>query len=129
MTMDVSESKLGDGFTAGAFQSVLPMVIWATHFFVSYASAEVACALDLNRFALLGVAAPSVWLWMISAAAIVTLLALTVRAVQAGRTGAESRSTAATVRIGAAILALVGVLWSAVPIALVYGPTICHAPG
>ena len=38
MTMDVSESKLADGFTAGAFQSVLPMVIWAAHFFVSYVS-------------------------------------------------------------------------------------------
>ena len=103
------------------------MVIWAAHFFVCYAIAEIACALHLNRFTVLGVAGPKVWLWIISAAAIATLLLMVVRAVRHGGGDAQSGNTAATVRIGAAVLALVGVLWSAVPIALVDGPTICVA--
>ena len=90
----------------------------------AYASAEVACALQLHRFTVLGLSAPNLWLWIISAAAIATLLVLTVRAVRHRRRG-ESGGHAATVRIGAAVLALVGVLWSAVPIAFVDGAPIC----
>lgn len=127
MTINLSEAKLTDGFTTGALYSVLPMVIWAGHFFVCYASAEVACALDLNRFTVLGVAAPTIWLWIISAAAITTLFIMVVRAVRYSAGDAQSGSTAATVRIGAAVLALVGVLWSAAPIAFVAGPTLCVA--
>jgi hypothetical protein len=70
MSSDTPEAKLADGFTAGAFHGALPMIIWAAHFFVAYASAEVACALQLLRFKPLGLSAPSLWLWAITAAAI-----------------------------------------------------------
>lgn len=125
--MSVRKVQLAEGFTASALHGVLPLLIWAAHFFVSYASAEVACALDLQRFTLAGVSAPSIWLWIISAAAIATLFVLTLVAVQHGRADAKSGNTQAAVRIGAAVLALVGVLWSAVPIALMDGPALCRA--
>ena len=126
MSSDTPEAKLADGFTAGALHGALPMIIWAAHFFVAYASAEVACALQLHRFKPLGLSAPSLWLWAITAAAIAMLMVLTVRAVRNRRAAAESGATQATVQIGAAVLALVGVLWSAVPIALVYGAMFCR---
>jgi hypothetical protein len=125
MKMRGPDAKTADGFAVTALHGVLPLIVWAAHFFLSYASAEVACALGLQRFALGNVAALSVWLWVISAAAIATLLVLTVVAVRHGRSDAESGSTQATVRIGAAILALIGVLWSAVPIAFVDGTSYC----
>ena len=127
MKTDAGEAKLADGFTASALHGVLPLVIWAAHFFLSYASAEVVCTLHLQRFTLGGVSAPIIWLWIISAAAIATLSVLTIIAVRHGRADSESGNTHATVRIGAAILALVGVLWSVAPIALLDGPTVCRA--
>ena len=127
MATDTPEAKLVDGFTLGALHGALPLFVWAAHFFVVYASAEVACALQLHRFKVLGVSAPNLWLWIISAAAIATLVVLTARAVRHRRAAAESGATQATVQIGAAVLALVGVLWSSVPIALVYAAAICRS--
>jgi hypothetical protein len=125
MKMSGPDAKPADGFVATALHGVLPLIVWAAHFFLSYASAEVACVLRLQRFTLGNVAALSIWLWVISAAAIATLLVLIVVAVRHGRADAQSGSTQAIVRIGAAILALVGVLWSAVPIAFVDGASDC----
>ena len=127
MKTSVPQAKLADGFSASALHGVLPLVIWAAHFFLSYASAEVSCVLHLQRFTIGGVSAPSIWLWTISAAAIATLLVLTVAAVQHRTADAASGNTHATVRIGATILALVGVLWSVVPIVFVEELTLCRA--
>lgn len=121
MKMDAPEPKYSDGFTASALQGVLPLVIWAAHFFLSYASAEVASALDLQRFTVGGVPAPTIWLGIITVAAIAVLCVLTVVAIRHGKADAESGNTRATIRIGAAILALVGVLWSAVAIGFADG--------
>jgi hypothetical protein len=118
--MNARNAKLADGFAASALRGVLPLVIWAAHFFVSYASAEIACALDLQRFTLAGVALPTIWLWTVSVAAIAALVALAALAVRNGKAEAESGSTLVTVRIGAALLALTGVLWSTV--AIVFAP-------
>ena len=118
--MSVRNSNSADGFAAGTSHGVLPLVIWAAHFFLSYASAEIACALDLQRFTLAGIPSPSIWLWVLTVGAIASLIALIVLAVQneKARAVTTSGSTLATVRVGAAMLALVGVLWSAVPIVL-----------
>jgi hypothetical protein len=116
--MSVRNSNSTDGFAASTAHGVLALVIWAAHFFLSYASAEIACALDLQRFTLAGIPSPSIWLWVLTVGAIALLIALIVLAVRNERARAvgTSSSTLATVRIGAALLALVGVLWSAVPI-------------
>ncbi len=127
MKLNVPDATLADGFAASASGGVLPLIIWAAHFFASYVSVEVVCALQLRYVALGGVAALSLWLWILTAAATGSLIALTVAAVRRGRSDADSGSMQATVRIGAAILALVGVLWSAIPIALLDGTTLCHA--
>ena len=127
MTSNTPETKIADGFTASVSHSVLPLIIWAAHFFLSYASAEVACALHLQRFTLGGVSALNIWLWSLSAVAIAALVVLTVVTARHDRADAKAGNMQATVRIGAAILALVGVLWSAVPIVLLDAPTVCDA--
>lgn len=119
------KTKLADGFTTAAWHGALPLLVWAAHFLVSYASAEVACVLHLDRFRVLGVSATNLWLWTITAAAIALLIVLTGRAMRYRRAEAESGATQALIQMGAAVLALVGVLWSAVPIIFVHGPAIC----
>ena len=113
----MTRSKLADGFAAGAVHGLLPLSIWAAHFFFAYASAEVACALDWQRFTLAGVALPTVGLWTISAVAIAALAGLTALGIRNAKAQAESGGTLSTVQIGAALLALTGVLWSTVAIA------------
>ena len=119
------KTKLADGFTTAAWRGALPLFIWAAHFLVAYASAEVACVLHLDHFRVLGVSATNLWLWIITAAAIALLIVLTRRAVRYRRTEAEPGATQAMIQVGAAVMALVGVLWSAVPIIFLHGPAIC----
>lgn len=109
---------VADGFAAGTGRVVLPFVIWAAHFFLSYASVEVACALDLQMHRLSGISIVSLWLWATTALAIGALVLLTARAPR--NFSAESGALAG-VQLGASLLALVGVLWSAVPI--VFAPS------
>lgn len=111
-------SRFNDRFIPGALQGALPLLIWAVHFFVAYISIAAACALDLQRFTLAGASAISIFLWSLSAVAIGALVCLTALGVRTARRHGNS-STLSTVHIGAAILALAGVLWSTVPIALV----------
>jgi hypothetical protein len=79
----------------------------------------------LDRLKVLGVSATNLWLWIITAAAIALLIVLTRRATRYRRGEAESGATQALIEIGAGVVALVGVLWSAVPIIFVHGPAIC----
>lgn len=104
-----------DGFTAGVLLGVLPLLIWATHFFGSYAAIEFACALDLQRFTLARIPVITVFLWVFSAVELAALALLVMLAVRNGKRDAEGGGTLAFVRIGAAALALVGVLWATVP--------------
>jgi len=105
-------------FIAGSARGALPLLIWAVHFFVTYISIKSACAMDLQRFALAGVSAISLFIWLLSAVAIGALVWLVALGVHAARSQG-SASTLSIVHAGAAILALAGVLWSTVPIALV----------
>lgn len=116
----MNKAKLADGFAVGAVHGVLPLSIWAAQFFLSYASAEVACALDWQHFTLAGLALPRLWLWTVSAVAIASLAGLTALGIRNAKAQGESAGTLATVQIGAALLALTGVLWSAV--AIVFAP-------
>lgn len=125
MKTSAPQAKLADGFLSAALQGVLPLVIWGAHFFLSYAGAEVACALRLQRFAFGGVTAPTIWLWIISVAAIATLLVVTLGPIRRGRADAESGDSLTAIRIGVGILALVGVVWSAVPIVVVDEAAVC----
>ncbi len=107
-----------DHFLAGSARGALPLLIWAAHFFVTYVSIKSACALDLQRLSLAGVSAISLFIWLLSAVAIGALVWLVALGVNAARSDG-SAGTLSIVRAGAAILALAGVLWSSVPIALV----------
>ena len=119
------QATLTDGFLWPVLHGVLPLVIWAAHFFLSYAGAEVACALRLQRFALAGVTAPTIWLWIITVAAIAMLVVVTLAPVRRARADTKSGDTLTAVRIGVGILALVGVVWSAVPIVVVEEAVVC----
>ena len=125
MSTSPRKASLADGFTTGAWHGALPLFVWAAHFLVAYASVEVACVLHLDRFKMLGASATNLWLWVISMAAIALLIVLTRRAMRYRRAEAETGGTQALIQMGAAVLALVGVLWITVPITFVHGPTIC----
>lgn len=114
MSVSATGNEFGDGFTPGTVRGVLPFVIWAAHFFLSYASVEVACARGLQLYRLAGVPTISLWLWAITALTIGALVLLTARAAR--NVSAES-GTLAGVHLGASLMALVAVLWSVVPIA------------
>jgi len=82
MSASATGNGFGDGFNPGTVRGVLPFVIWAAHFFLSYASVEVACARGLQLYRLAGVPTISLWLWAITALTIGALVLLTARAAR-----------------------------------------------
>ena len=112
-------ARFNDRFVSGALQGALPLLMWAAHFFVAYMTVKTACALDLQRFTFAGVSLIAIFLCLLSAAAIGALLWMLALEGRAARRHFDGGGTLAVVHIGAVILALAGVLWSTVPIALV----------
>lgn len=112
-------SEFNDRFIAGSVRGALPLLIWAAHFFVTYMSIKTGCALDVQRFAFAGVSAITIFLWSLSAAAIGALVWMLTLEGRAVRRHFDGGATLPVVHIGATLLALAGVLWSSVPIALV----------
>lgn len=105
--------KTRDRFWPLTLTGTLPLLIWAAHFALAYIVAAVACTRDFaggseTRWLLIGA----------SAVAIAWLVWLTARAVRKFQRAWEGDTTFAAVHFGVAALALIGVLWTTVPIAL-----------
>jgi len=98
--------KHGERLVAAARQGLLPLVIWALHFFFAYAAVAVACDAGFAHVGALLLGA--------TALAVVVLAALAFSAWRALR----QDGLLAGVRLGAAVLALVGVSWAALPMPL-----------
>lgn len=111
--------RSNDRFVAGALLGALPLVVWAAHFFIAYMTVKAACALDLQRFTFAGISLVTIFLGLLSAAAIGALLWMIALEGRQARRHFDGGGTLAIVYIGATILALAGVLWSTVPILLV----------
>lgn len=93
-----------------------PLAVWAAHFLFCYAAVAVACQRGLGS--------PRAVLLAASLLAAVVLAAMAWRAYRGLR--AAPRSTRCAVRFGAAVLALVAVAWTTLPVPLLPA---CDAPG
>ena len=78
MSMTRAGPKAADGFAAGVWRGVWPLLIWAAHFVVLYASVEIACELDLQRWRVGDLPALASGLWLLTAVALAVLAGFTV---------------------------------------------------
>lgn len=104
-----------DRFLAGARQGVLPLLIWAAHFFLAYAFVAIGCRAGLDDVRVAGMPAIMLVLLGVSVLALGWLVGLVVAAVGGRRRDGARHPTLVPVRLAAAVLALVGVLWTTVP--------------
>ncbi len=105
--------KTGDRFLPLTLRGILPLLIWAAHFALAYVIAAVACMRDFTG------ESETRWLLIVASAAAIAWLAwLTVDAVRKLQRAPGQDATFAAVQFGVAALALIGVLWTTVPIAL-----------
>ena len=118
MTATGTEPTVTEGFAARAWRGTSPLLIWAAHFVALYASTEIACELELHRWQLGNVPALAAGLWLLTAAAVAVLAGLSVTGLRNHMRRPDTSSTPDAVHMGAAVLALVGVVWSAVALAL-----------
>lgn len=109
--------SMRDNFFARAIHGALPLLLWAAHFFASYALVAGRCspaAIEPGAPGLLALA-------LMSAAALAAcacLLWIALRRVRAAAGDAPLHDWAA---LGAAVMAFAGIGWTAVPLFLVGG--------
>ena len=100
-------------FAGATWRGAMPLGIWALHFSACYVGIAVGCNAGWQRSTWLGV--PSLQ----ASLALLTLLALSAAGAlvwQACRDAAGSRALLPAVRALTALLTLVGIAWSSVPL-------------
>ncbi|MCW7538610.1 hypothetical protein OOT46_12230 [Aquabacterium sp. A7-Y] len=100
---------------AGVWAGALPLGVWAAHFFISYAAVAVAC--DARWGGATGWLGHTLLQWSLLAGwglALAVLAVLLRRAWGGVRT--EDTRLLPGVRLGAAVLAGVGTLWTGMPL-------------
>jgi hypothetical protein len=114
-----------DGFVYGARDGVLPLLVWAAHFAFAYLFVSLGCASGLGELRLVGgVSAMTCVLLLVSVAALAWLAWAGALSARALLETPAPRDTLVEVRLGATLLAFVGVLWTTLPI-LMLPP--CHS--
>ena len=107
-------------FAGALLRMSAPLVIWAVHFLVIYALTAIACARGFAATRVLGIDAVS---WGIAAATVLAAGAMLFTiGVAVRRLRPQSNGTAAFVHwmsAAAGGLALVGILWEALPVLIV----------
>lgn len=117
--MPTVSKVLDDRFALNTLRAALPIAIWGVHFFIAYWVVQFACQLGFQQYGVFGVSWITVALWTLTAAAIAALVVMIVsdgRRIRAHGEPAEGEGVLMFVQIGIAIFALIGVLWSTVPI-------------
>lgn len=111
-----------DRFFPPSFDACAPLLLWALHFFVAYVFAAAACLTSLAEAVWLG--HPAIWVALLawSFAALLCALWLLFRARRACR-DAHDRLVSG-VRMGCAVLALVGIAWTSLPLLML---SVCTA--
>jgi hypothetical protein len=101
-------------FFAGVLAGAAPMLLWSAHFAFCYVAIAVGCAAIARGGA---VTASSLTLMLVvgTAGALAAAAVLLVRACRAGMR--EPAALLAKVRLAAAVLALVGIAWTGLPLA------------
>jgi hypothetical protein len=117
--MPFAGRRLDDRFSSGVVRAATPIALWGVHFFSAYWVVQFACRLGLEQYAVFGLSWISVALVALTLAAISVLMVMIVLdGRRLNRQGARDHREGLLmfVQVGTAIFALVGVLWSTVPI-------------
>ncbi|CAN7335414.1 hypothetical protein [Rhizobacter sp. LjRoot28] len=99
-----------DGLFAGVWSATAPLAVWALHFAFSYVAVAAMCTRAVA-------AAPPSLMPMLVGVTVIALLVLAVWTWRALRSTSDP-TLIRTVRRTCALLALLGVAWTAVPLAL-----------
>ncbi|GGI54960.1 hypothetical protein [Oxalicibacterium solurbis] len=102
-----------DDFLRLALDAAAPLLLWLFYFFACYAFVAAGCASMLARMQWLG--RPAISLVLTIATVAMTLLILLLLGRAAIRWHAGPRVLLSTARLGIAALALLGVIWTALP--------------
>lgn len=109
--------SMRDRFFARTLHATLPLVIWAAHFFASYALVAAECSP-----AAVSPQAPGRWLlalfWAAALGACLALLRLGWRRMRAAPRATTLLDWAA---LGSAVLATTGIAWTGLPVLLLEG--------
>jgi len=107
-----------DEFLYGARQGALPLLVWAAHFAFAYLFVALGCASSVGELRFIGVSAITWVLLAVSLAALAWLAWIAATTARALLSVPAPRDALAEMRLGAALLAGVGVLWTTLPIAM-----------
>ena len=109
--------NMRDRFFVRALHGVLPLLVWAAHFFASYALVAAQCSP-----AAITPGAPSLWmLAMLSAAALGLCALLLWRAWRDVRTPGGEPALHNWAALGSGIMGLMGVVWTSLPLLMLDG--------
>ncbi|MBZ2207845.1 hypothetical protein [Massilia soli] len=109
--------SMRDRFFVRALIGTLPLLVWAAHFFVSYALVAAQCSpAAITRDA------PGVWmLAALSAAALAACALLLWRALRVVRAAGGHPALHDWAALGSGILGLMGVAWTTLPVFMLDG--------
>lgn len=110
---DEKPTKRIDSFLRLSFDAAAPLLLWLLYFFASYAFVAVGCDSRLGRTQWLGLPAIALVLTVASGVMAALFLMMLGRAVMRWR--AVPPTLLSTARLGIAALALLGLVWMAVP--------------
>lgn len=102
-----------DAFLRLSFDAATPLLLWLLYFFAGYAFVAAGCDSRLGSMMWLGRPAIALVLAVASGAMAVLFLLMLGRAVMQWR--AAPPTLLSTARVGIAVLALLGLVWMAVP--------------
>lgn len=109
--------SMRDRFFVRALHGTLPLLVWAAHFFVSYALVAAQCSpAAITRDA------PSVWMLAVLSAAALGLCALLLcRAWGKVRAADGEPAIHDWAALGSGVLGLMGIAWTALPLLMLDG--------
>lgn len=105
-----------DRFFVSLFDASAPLILWAVYLFGVYAYAAVACDTAFAYVAWSGYSAIKIVLLGVTVPVVLGLLAMLLRAARYLKS--TPHSLMAFARVGIAVLGLIGVVWSALPMLL-----------
>jgi len=105
-------------FWSGFVHACLPLAVWAAHFFASYVFVAVGCHAGLDARTALGIPVLTLVLLAATLLAVAGLVWVLLQPTPTRKAGSGGDTVAAAFRRGAAVLSLVAVAWTGVPVAL-----------
>lgn len=100
-------------FFAGVWAGGAPLLVWAVHFAVCYVAVAVACAGAVKA----GAGEPGTLRWALAAATVVAAVVLAAMLWRSRSSATHSPYPQIVQRVGA-VLALIGIVWVGVPLAM-----------